>query len=157
MADDRLKSFIDRIATLTEERRGLSADIAEVKKEAEDAGYDVKAIGIVVKRNLETAEAKTKREATEDIADAMMVSLGMLADLPLGRAAREQARGYRPTAAKPGRKAPAAGRKQAAPKRKAANGRGPGGKRAAADNAENVRPIRPPAADNLESAAVAAE
>ena len=104
MSDDRLQSFVDRIVRLTEEKKALGDDIAEVKKEVENAGYDLKAFNIVVKRAIETAEAKTKREAVEDIADAMMVSLGMLADTPLGQAARQQAKGYKPTKAKPGRK-----------------------------------------------------
>jgi uncharacterized protein (UPF0335 family) len=42
IAGDRLKSFIERIERLEEERKTLSADIKEVYAEAKGTGFDTK-------------------------------------------------------------------------------------------------------------------
>ncbi|MCH7550939.1 MAG: DUF2312 domain-containing protein [Proteobacteria bacterium] len=39
---DRLRSFVDRIERLEEEKQALAADIREVYSEAKGAGFDVK-------------------------------------------------------------------------------------------------------------------
>ena len=54
---ERLRSLVDRIERLDEERKALSADIKEVFHEAKAAGFDVK----VMRRLL----ADRKREAAE--------------------------------------------------------------------------------------------
>ena len=42
VAGERLKSFIERIERLEEEKRALAADIKEVYSEAKSAGFDIK-------------------------------------------------------------------------------------------------------------------
>ena len=41
VASDRLRSFIERIERLEEEKRALAADIREVYSEAKGAGFDI--------------------------------------------------------------------------------------------------------------------
>lgn len=42
VSTDRLRSFVDRIERLEEEKMALAADIREVYSEAKGAGFDVK-------------------------------------------------------------------------------------------------------------------
>jgi len=44
VAADRLRSFVERIERLEEEKRALAADIREVYSEAKGAGFDVKVL-----------------------------------------------------------------------------------------------------------------
>ncbi len=46
----RLKSFIDRVEKLNEEKKALSADIREVFGEAKSQGFDPKIMRAVIKR-----------------------------------------------------------------------------------------------------------
>lgn len=47
--EDVLKSFVERLERLQEEKDSLSADIREVLGEAKDAGFDVKALREVLR------------------------------------------------------------------------------------------------------------
>jgi uncharacterized protein (UPF0335 family) len=49
VAGDRLKSLIERIERLTEEKKAISEDIKEVFSEAKSAGFDTKIIKKVIK------------------------------------------------------------------------------------------------------------
>ena len=49
IAADRLKSFVERIERLEEEKAALAADIREIYSEAKGAGFDVPTIRRVVK------------------------------------------------------------------------------------------------------------
>lgn len=89
--DERLASFVERNVNLENERRERGEDIRDLHKEVASAGYDMPAYRLVVKRALEGADKKAKRETAEEIAASMMAALGMLAELPLGRAALERA------------------------------------------------------------------
>jgi uncharacterized protein (UPF0335 family) len=42
VASDRLRSFVERIERLEEEKRALAADIREVYSESKGAGFDIK-------------------------------------------------------------------------------------------------------------------
>ena len=55
-ARDRLKSIIDRIENLEDEKKGLSEDISEIKKEAKSAGFDLKALNAVLKMRKQDAD-----------------------------------------------------------------------------------------------------
>ncbi len=88
--DQRLRSVVDRIVRLEEERAGLGNDIKEIYAEAKSAGYDVPALRIVVKRAREDAEKRQKRETAEQIAESMLAALGEYAETPLGQAAIER-------------------------------------------------------------------
>lgn len=49
IAGDRLKSFIERIERLEEEKKALAEDIKEVFAEAKGVGFDVKIIRQIIK------------------------------------------------------------------------------------------------------------
>jgi uncharacterized protein (UPF0335 family) len=53
----RLKSIVERIENIEAEKKQLSEDISDIKAEAKGAGFDVKAIGAILKmRKKESAE-----------------------------------------------------------------------------------------------------
>jgi uncharacterized protein (UPF0335 family) len=83
-AKEHLKSFIERIERLEEEKAALASDIREVYSEAKGTGFDVKIMRkVIALRKLDTAD----RQEQDAILDLYMSALGMLADTPLGRAA----------------------------------------------------------------------
>lgn len=82
--DDRVKQFVSRIERLEEEKRALTADIAEVYKEAKSDGHNVKIMRkVIALRKLSEAD----RQEQQALIDTYMRALGMLGDTPLGRAA----------------------------------------------------------------------
>lgn len=83
----QLRSIVDRIVRLEEEKAGLSADIKEIYGEAKSSGWAKKAVRIVVKREMEDSEQRAAREAVEMEADLMLSALGDFASSPLGEAA----------------------------------------------------------------------
>lgn len=71
---DRLKSFIERVERLEEERAALSADIREVYSEAKGEGFDTRTMRQVVRmRKLDKAQFQ-EREAMLDL---YLSALGM--------------------------------------------------------------------------------
>lgn len=74
-AHGQLKSLIERIERLEEEKRDLSGDIKEVYAEAKANGFDTRIIRILVRlRRKEAAE----REEEQSMLDVYMAALGML-------------------------------------------------------------------------------
>jgi uncharacterized protein (UPF0335 family) len=66
-AKDQLKSFINRIERLNEERQALSDDIKEVFAEAKGTGFDTKIMRQVIRmRKLDKAEFQ-EQEAILDL------------------------------------------------------------------------------------------
>jgi uncharacterized protein (UPF0335 family) len=66
-AKERLRSFVDRIERLEEERAALGADIREVYSEAKGEGFDTKTLRQVVRlRKLDKADFQ-EREAMLDL------------------------------------------------------------------------------------------
>ena len=49
IATDRLRSLIERIERLEEEKKGIQSDIRDIFAEAKSAGFDVKIMRIVLK------------------------------------------------------------------------------------------------------------
>jgi uncharacterized protein (UPF0335 family) len=73
-AAEHLKSFIERVERLEEERTGLTADIREVYSEAKGTGFDTKIMRQVVRlRKMETAD----RQEQEAMLDLYLSALGM--------------------------------------------------------------------------------
>ena len=71
--DDRLKSFVERIERLHEERTNLGADISDVFKEAKGVGFDVKALRKVLQlRRMDP----TDRQEHESLVELYMGALG---------------------------------------------------------------------------------
>ncbi len=74
IAADRLKSFIERIERLEEEKTALAADIREVYAEAKGNGFDTKIMRQVLKlRKLE----QNDRQEQEHLLDLYIRALGM--------------------------------------------------------------------------------
>ncbi len=69
-----LKSFIERIERLEEEKRALSEDIKDVYAEAKGTGYDVKIMRKIVSLR---RQDHTKRREEEEILDLYLSALGM--------------------------------------------------------------------------------
>jgi uncharacterized protein (UPF0335 family) len=72
---DRLKSIIERIERLNEEKAGIQGDIKEVYSEAKSAGYDTKAIRKLVSLRKKPANERQEEEA---ILETYLNALGML-------------------------------------------------------------------------------
>ena len=71
---DRLRSFVDRIERLEEEKQALAADIREVYSEAKGAGFDVKVMRQLIRlRKLD----KDDRIQMEEILSVYERALGM--------------------------------------------------------------------------------
>lgn len=75
IAADRLKSFIERIERLEEEKAGISGDIKDVKAEAKGTGFDVKIINIIIRRR--KMERDTRKEQDE-LVELYSIALGMM-------------------------------------------------------------------------------
>ncbi len=74
IAADRLRSFIERIERLEDEKAALAADIREVFAEAKSNGFDTKIMRQVVRlRKMENAD----REEQEMLLDLYKRALGM--------------------------------------------------------------------------------
>ncbi|MBI1209367.1 MAG: DUF2312 domain-containing protein [Azospirillum sp.] len=75
IAADHLKSFIERIERLEEEKAGLAADIRDVYAEAKGTGFDTKIMRQILRlRRLEKAD----RDEQEHLLDLYKQALGML-------------------------------------------------------------------------------
>ena len=73
-AKDQLKSLVERIERLEEEKAALAADIREVYSEAKGQGFDTKIMRQVVRlRKLDRAD----RQEQEAILDLYLGALGM--------------------------------------------------------------------------------
>lgn len=74
VSGDRLKSFIERIERLEEEKAALMEDIREVYGEAKSVGFDVKIMRKVVSlRRMDN----DKRREEEEILDLYKVAVGL--------------------------------------------------------------------------------
>jgi uncharacterized protein (UPF0335 family) len=71
---DRLKSFVERIEKLEEERKAIGGDIRDVYSEAKGVGYDVRTMRRIVSlRRMDAAQ----REEEETLLDTYKHALGM--------------------------------------------------------------------------------
>lgn len=74
IAADRLRSIIERVERLEEERKALAGDIKDIYTEAKSAGFDVKVIRQIIRlRKQEPAEV----EEQETLLDIYRHALGM--------------------------------------------------------------------------------
>lgn len=74
IAAERLRSIIERVERLEEEKRALSSDVKDIFAEAKSAGFDVKVIRQVIRiRKQEPAEV----EEQETLMDLYRRALGM--------------------------------------------------------------------------------
>lgn len=63
IAKDQLKSIIERVERLEEDKAAISSDIKDVYSEAKGNGYDVKALRAIVRYRKEDAQDRAEREA----------------------------------------------------------------------------------------------
>jgi uncharacterized protein (UPF0335 family) len=75
---DQLRSLIERIERLEEEKKAISEDIKEVYGEAKGTGFDVKAMRQIVRIRKLDASDRMEQEA---ILDTYLHALGMVPDL----------------------------------------------------------------------------
>ncbi|MDE8346656.1 MAG: DUF2312 domain-containing protein [Acidocella sp.] len=74
VAGDRLRSLVDRIERLEEERKALGSDIKDIYAEAKSAGFDVKVLRQLIRiRKQEPAEI----EEQETLLDVYRRAIGM--------------------------------------------------------------------------------
>jgi uncharacterized protein (UPF0335 family) len=74
VAKDMLKSIVERIERLEEEKKALSDDVREVYAEAKGNGFDTKVLRkVIALRKLD----KTERQEQEALLDLYMHTLGM--------------------------------------------------------------------------------
>lgn len=62
IAADRLRSLIERIERLEEEKKALSSDIRDIFAEAKSAGFDVKIMRTVIKLRKMNAADRDEQE-----------------------------------------------------------------------------------------------
>ena len=74
-AAKRLRTFIERIERLEEEKAGIAADIKEVFAEAKGTGFDVKVMRQIIRIRKQDAE---DRREQEELLDLYKRALGML-------------------------------------------------------------------------------
>jgi uncharacterized protein (UPF0335 family) len=73
-AKEHLRSFIERIERLEEEKKALADDIREVYSEAKGTGFDTKVMRQVIRlRKMESAD----RQEQEAMLDLYLGALGM--------------------------------------------------------------------------------
>jgi len=74
VAGDRLRSIVDRIERLEEERKALGSDIKDIYSEAKSAGFDVKVLRQLIRiRKQEPAEI----EEQDTLLDVYRRAIGM--------------------------------------------------------------------------------
>jgi uncharacterized protein (UPF0335 family) len=74
IAADRLRSFVERIERLEEEKAAISRDIREIFAEAKAVGFDTKILRQVIRlRKMEHAD----RREQEELLDLYLQALGM--------------------------------------------------------------------------------
>ena len=74
VSGERLRSFIERIERLEEEKKALSDDIREVYSEAKGTGFDIKVLRQIIR--LRKMDASDRNEM-EEILDVYKRALGM--------------------------------------------------------------------------------
>jgi len=75
VAAERLKSFVERIEKLEEEKKAISGDIKDVYSEAKGVGFDGKAMKRIVSlRQMDAAE----RAEQDMLLDTYKTALGMV-------------------------------------------------------------------------------
>ncbi|MEH6474161.1 MAG: DUF2312 domain-containing protein [Sneathiella sp.] len=79
VAGDHLRSYIERIERLEEEKKALADDVKEIFAEAKGTGFDVKAMRAILKfRKMDKAEYQEQ----EYMVDLYKHALGMLDEMP---------------------------------------------------------------------------
>jgi uncharacterized protein (UPF0335 family) len=78
IAKEQLKSIIERIERLEEEKAGIASDIKDIFAEAKGNGYDVKTLRKVISLRKQDA---AERDEQEHLLDTYLRALGMAPDM----------------------------------------------------------------------------
>lgn len=73
---EQIKSIVERVEKLEEEKKAITDDIKDVFAEAKGNGFDVKALRTIVRMRKQDAGERAEQEA---ILETYMHALGMLA------------------------------------------------------------------------------
>ena len=74
VSGERLKSYLDRIERLTEEKSGISDDITDIYAEAKSAGFDTKTMRAIIKLRKMDGE---KRREQEELLELYKAAVGL--------------------------------------------------------------------------------
>ncbi len=74
-ARDQLRSFVERVERLEEEKAALAGDIRDLFAQAKSSGFDTKALRTVIRLRKQDA---TERRSHEAILSTYMLALGMI-------------------------------------------------------------------------------
>ncbi|MBG1231486.1 DUF2312 domain-containing protein [Aestuariivirga litoralis] len=74
-AEGQLKTIVERIERLEEEKKAIAADIKEVYAEAKGNGYDIKILRKVISLRKKEPEERMEEEA---LLDVYLAALGMV-------------------------------------------------------------------------------
>lgn len=74
IAGERLRSFIERIERLEEEKKGIQDDIKDIFAEAKGTGFDVKIMRKIIAMR---KQDKATREEFDALLELYMAALGM--------------------------------------------------------------------------------
>ncbi|WAJ30555.1 DUF2312 domain-containing protein [Antarcticirhabdus aurantiaca] len=79
VAQDQLRSFVERIERLEEEKKTIGDDIKDVYAEAKGNGFDTKVLRKVISLRKQDANERAEQDA---ILELYLQALGMVVDLP---------------------------------------------------------------------------
>lgn len=74
VAADQLRSFVERIERLEEEKKSIADDIKDVYGEAKGTGFDTKVLRQIIRMRKQDASERQEQEA---LLDLYMHALGM--------------------------------------------------------------------------------
>jgi len=74
VAASQLRSFVDRIERLEEEKKGLADDIKDIYSEAKGQGFDVKVLRKIISLR---KKSKEDRQEEEELLELYKAALGM--------------------------------------------------------------------------------
>ena len=74
-AEEQLKSLIERVEHLEEEKAGIASDIKDIFTEAKSSGFDVKAMRTIIRLR---KQDPNERQEAETILETYMTALGMV-------------------------------------------------------------------------------
>lgn len=78
VSGDRLKSFVERIERLEEERKATSEDIKDIYSEIKSAGFEPKIVKKIVKlKKMNAEKRKEESELVSLYASAIQLDLGL--------------------------------------------------------------------------------
>lgn len=78
IAADQLRSIIERVERLEEEKAGLASDIKDIFAEARGNGYDIKTLRAIIRLRKQDA---AERDEADHLLDTYRRVLGMLPEM----------------------------------------------------------------------------